>query len=244
MSDIYSIFLSIWYGLSVCHLQYFYHRPLRGLPFFELCDNLDIMAQNGIDNLIPLASRTSEERRAIAIRAGQASGVVRRKNREITEIFGRYLARHHDIRILEDGKYVDKKLSTSEFFNYVLDQVIGKCDKSSVMMILGMQKAREGSTIHIDSGAVDQDLEAASAEVLKAEFEAELAKRDKILSARKVEALPDDAAPGQVVAYEVESTEGVPAASGMAQAAQPAAQGEALEPTRQEVVKDDDATQP
>ena len=184
------------------------------------------MAQKPADTLVSLRDRTTEEQRSIASLGGRASGVARRKKREVTEIYGYWLSSQHDIDI--DGE--KKSLSGAALINYVMGEIIAKKNKESVMMIAEIRKAREGTTYHIDGGAVDADLEATSAEVLKAEFEAELAKRDKILSARKVEALPEDAAPGQVVAYEVESAEGAPAA-------QPTAQGETQEPTMQETMK-------
>ena len=195
------------------------------------------MAQNDVLAEHSLAVRTAEERRAMAVKAGQASGVARRRQHEVTDIYGRWLATKHDIKLMgEDGKYETQEISGYALINRVMGEIIAKGNKESVMMISEVRKAREGQTYHIDGGAVDQDLQETSAEVLKAEFEAELAKRDAIM-AKRAEALPPDAAPEQVVGYEVESAEGVPAV-------QPMAQEATIEPTRQETMKGDDATQP
>jgi len=199
-------------------------------------DNLDIMAVGLIDNLIPQSMRTKEEQRIVATLGGHASGVARRRNREITELYGRWLAKQHNLNVINDeGKVETKRISTKDFFDYVMDTIIAKCNKESVMMISEIRKAREGTTYHIDNGAVDADLQETSAEVLKAEFEAELAKRDAIM-AKRAEVLPEDAAPGQVVAYEVEKPEESRAVE-LQQAAHP-------EPTIAEELKACDAGQP
>lgn len=195
-------------------------------------DNLDIMATGNLDNLVPSLERTPEERREIAIRAGKQSGIVRQKKREVTDIYGHWLATKHDIKL--DGEM--QSISGYALVNRVMGEIIAKGDKSSVMMIAEIRKAREGTTYHIDNGAVDADLQETSAEVLKAEFEAELAKRDKILQARKAgeTVVPEDTAPGQEIAYEVEKPE----------EAAPMAQEATVEPARPEVLKGDDTIQP
>ena len=187
-----------------------------------------------------LAVRTAEERRAMAVKAGKASGIARRRQHEITDIYGHWLATQHDVDMYDEaGKPIVQKMSGAALINYVMGKIIQKGNKESVMMIAEIRKAREGTTYHIDNGAVDQDLEAASAEVLRAELEAEIVKRDKILQARKAgeTVVPEDSAPGQEIGYEVETPEGASAVPSMGQ-------GEAPEPTMQEVVKDDDTTQP
>ena len=218
ISDIYSIFLSVAQDPKGARLPLFRSLVRRALPGLGLYDNIDTMAQvvireknpgrvqNGIlqgsKNLIPVTKRTKEEARELSVRGGKHSQELQRERKTMSmlQIYQRWLDTDHAVKIA--GKIV--RLKGSEIVSRTMGKIIIKGNKDSVAMITEVRKAIEGTTYHIDGGTIDDDLNARGSDDLRAELEAELAKRDAIQARRAGETVVEgDAAPSQTVGVEV-----------------------------------------
>ena len=94
------------------------------------------------ENLKPNTERTPKEREELARKAGIASGKARREKKLMSQMFAEYLEKEHEIKI-ENGE--KEKMSSQQYLNRVITQILGKADSSSVSMIKEIREATEGS---------------------------------------------------------------------------------------------------
>lgn len=135
------------------------------------------MAKEGrTENLVPTNLRTKEEARELGAKGGKASGEARRKKAQMSEMFGRWLAEEHKIKL--DGK--EQMVTGLRLIELVNLKIIMKGDSTSVALQKLMLEATEGTKFEIESTVENVDLTAGMTyEQKQARINAILARRNR-----------------------------------------------------------------
>lgn len=98
----------------------------------------------GMKNLIPI--RDTETAKARGKLGGIKSGIVKRENKRMSEMYADFLATEHDVTIDD----IQKKLSGEKLLQETIKRVMVRSDSSSVSLMKEIREATEGQNVNLN----------------------------------------------------------------------------------------------
>lgn len=106
------------------------------------------MPRGNPQNLIPNPQRSPEELSAMGKKGGAASGITRRKQAKMSQIYQEILSGEYEIERADGTR---EKITGEALVKYVAGDIIKRKDSASVAMMKEMRDGTEGSKVTVEA---------------------------------------------------------------------------------------------